>query len=57
MNWLVSHFNKKILKIKLQSCCFPSRKEALIKDNEIIKNDYINNNKNNLENEQSKYNQ
>ena len=50
MNWLVSHRN---IKLFIQSCCFPSKKEAMIKDNEFVDNE--NNNTNlNSNNEGSK---
>ena len=50
MNWLVSSYEYLII----QSCCFPSKKEAIIKENEFVDNEN-NNTKLNSDNEGSKY--
>ena len=51
MNWFVS-FSKIIIYI-IQSCCFPSKKESIIKENDFVDNEN-NNTKLNSDNEGSK---
>ena len=53
MNWIVSHTSI-INLILIQKCCFPSRKEEIIKEKEFIDEDTFNQ-KPNSDND-SKYN-